>query len=121
MANALTSTLAPALPFLLTASLTDHIIGETIPEEAAAAYRSTWQKILAKTKERPALLEAAENLAKNHNDPDSRSAFHDELRTALAADAAFFEDLKKETIHHFVYHHFHGATHAPANLQATTA
>jgi len=108
LATKLTATLAPALPFLLSAAAgqDEH---EEIPESALAADTSIWQKILPKTKERPPLLEAAVELAKHSRDSDAQAAFGDELRKLLDDDSALFDDLKKEVIHHFVHHHFDAA------------
>ena len=104
LATTLTSTLAPALPYLLTAAPTGQV--RNIPESAMAADTSLWQKILPRTKQRPGLMDAAVNLAKDWKDAGAQAEFRQELRDLLAADAELFDDLKKEVIHHFVYHHF---------------
>lgn len=108
LATKLTDTLAPALPFLLTTQAGGPFTGDEIPESALAADKSIWQKLLPRTKDRPALYEAAIHLAKNSHDAGSQADFAQELRELLRADADLFEDLKKEVIHHFVYHHFDG-------------
>jgi hypothetical protein len=108
LATKLTDTLAPALPFLLTTPTGGQFAGDEIPESALAADKSIWQKLLPRTKDRPALYEAAIHLAKNSHDAGAQAEFAQELRELLNADAELFEDLKKEVIHHFVYHHFDG-------------
>jgi hypothetical protein len=113
LATKLTSTLAPALPFLLTTQAGGQFTGDEIPESALAADKSIWQKILPRTKDRPSVYEAAIQLAKNSHDIGAQSEFSHELSELLESDAALFEDLKKEVIHHFVYHHFDGVP-APA-------
>jgi hypothetical protein len=108
LATKLTDTLAPALPFLLTTQAGGPFTGDEIPESALAADKSIWQKILPRTKDRPALYEAAIHLAKNSHDAGAQAEFSQELRELLDADHDLFEDLKKEVIHHFVHHHFDG-------------
>src|SRR5438874_13574516 len=93
LATTLTSTLAPALPYLLTAAETGQV--QNIPESALAADTSLWQKILPRTKDRPELMEAAVNLAKNSTDAGAQAEFRQELHNLLAADAELFDDLKK--------------------------
>jgi hypothetical protein len=108
LAEKLTATLAPALPFLLTSPATGQFTGDEIPASALAADKSIWQKILPRTKDRPALYESAIHLAKNSHDESAQFEFSHELCDLLETDAALFEDLKKEVIHHFVHHHFDG-------------
>ena len=115
LATKLTSVLAPALPFLLPASATGQTDTEDIPESALAADRSIWQKISPRTADHPALLNAAQHLAFNWHDAGAQEEFQHELRDLLAEDAALFEDLKKEVIHHYVLHHFDST--APMSAQ----
>ena len=109
LADKLTTVLAPALPFLLPASRTGQMDTKDIPQSALEADRSIWQKITPRTTGHPALLAAAQHLAFNSHDSAAQAEFHDELRDLLAEDAALFEDLKKEVIHHCVLHHFDAA------------
>ena len=115
LATKLTSTLAPALPFLLTTQAGGQFTGDEIPQSALAADKSIWQKILPRTKDRPSVYEAAIHLAKNSHDIGAQSEFSHELSELLESDAALFEDLKKEVIHHFVYHHFDGVPELAAH------
>jgi hypothetical protein len=109
LATKLTSTLAPALPYLLSAAAGE-IDREQIPDSALAADREIWQKIAPATKEHSMLMDAAIELAKHCKDPGAQAAFTHELRRLLDEDSALFENLKKEVIHHFVYHHFDPAS-----------
>jgi hypothetical protein len=89
--------------------------GDEIPESALAADKSIWQKILPRIKDRPSIYEAAIQVAKNSHDIGAQSEFSHELSELLESDVALFEDLKKEVIHHFVYHHFDGVPELAAH------
>ena len=81
---------------------------ENIPASALAADTAIWQKIAPRTKQHPELLEAAIHLAKHSRDWDAQEEFQQEVQKLLDEDAALFEDLKKEVIHHCVHHDYDG-------------
>ena len=115
LANKLTCTLAPALPYLVSAT-GEPMEHEQIPASALAADTQIWQKIAPRAREHPELLEAAINLAKHSRDWDAQEVFQQQVQQLLDEDAALFEDLKKEVIHHCVHHDFDGL---PAIAHAT--
>ena len=95
LAATLTTTLAPALPYILAAAQSAaETVGEKITETALAAAKSIWQKI-TKT-ENPFLQQAAREVAKTPNDPDAQASLRLQIRKILEADPNLRAELEKQ-------------------------
>ena len=87
VAAALTATLAPAMPFLM--SQGERIAGEATKALGEAAWKEAqelWARLSADIAKRPGAQEAATELARNANDADAQSALRFQLRKVLEAD-----------------------------------
>lgn len=95
LAATLTTTLAPALPYILCAAQSAvEKVGETLTETAIASAKSIWQKI-TKT-ENPFLQRAAQDVAKAPSDADAKAALRLQIRKILEADPNLRADLEKQ-------------------------
>jgi len=96
LAASLTTALVPLLPYLLKA-------GEKAAEETGKSValqtldwgKSLWAKLKPKVDEKPAALEAAEDVAKAPNDQDAQGALRNQLRKLLEADPSLAEEVKR--------------------------
>ncbi len=96
LAASLTTALVPLLPYLLKA-------GEKAAEETGKSValqtmdwgKSLWAKLKPKVDEKPAALEAAEDVAKAPNDQDAQGALRNQLRKLLEADPSLAEEVNR--------------------------
>lgn len=96
LAASLTTALVPLLPYLLKA-------GEKAAEETGKSValqtldwgKSLWAKLKPKVDEKPAALEAAEDVAKAPNDQDAQGALRNQLRKLLEADSSLAEEVRR--------------------------
>ena len=91
-----TQYLLPALPYLVK-------VGEGAATESGKKLlggawdttKSLWDRVWTKAADKPAALEAAQDLVANPNDTDSQGAWRTQLKKLLAEDAAFATDVEQ--------------------------
>ncbi len=91
LADALVTTLAPALPFLVSG-------GKELVEEAGKALnvelvKKLWGKLRPRVEEKPAAAEAAQEVARAPEDGDALGALRIQLRKILESDPALAAEL----------------------------
>jgi hypothetical protein len=96
LADALTTTLAPVLPFLV-ASGTEAVkaTGKKVGEEAFELGRRLWGKLHKPVAESPRALGAAEEVAEAPEDEDARAGLRRQLVKILEADPNLAAELAK--------------------------
>jgi hypothetical protein len=96
LADALTTTLAPALPYLVSGG-TELVkkAGETLKEEGLELAKKLWARLRPKVEEKPAAIEAAQDVAKAPEDSDAQGALRLQLRKLLEEDASLASELAK--------------------------
>jgi hypothetical protein len=96
LADALTTLLAPALPFLLRGG-TELVeeAGKTLGEEGVALVRKLWGKLRSKVEEKPATAEAAVDVARAPEDADALAALRLQLRKLLEAEPVLTAELAR--------------------------
>ena len=96
LAGAVTTVLAPLLPYLLKA-------GETAAEETGKAVagqswewaKSLWTKVKPAVEAKPAALEAAQDVAQLPEDEDAKSALRNQLKKLLTDDQSLAEEVSR--------------------------
>jgi hypothetical protein len=91
LADALVTTLAPALPFLVSG-------GKELVEEAGKALnvelvKKLWGKLRPRVEEKPVAAEAAQEVARAPEDGDALGALRIQLRKILESDPALAAEL----------------------------
>lgn len=96
LADALTTFLAPAMPYLVSGG--GELVkeaGETLAEKAPEWIKGLWAKLRPKVEEKPAAAEAVQDVAKAPEDADAQAALRIQLRKILEADAPFAAEVAK--------------------------
>jgi hypothetical protein len=94
---ALTAFLAPFLPALLKpAQEAATQLAEKFGEAAVDQAKKLWGRLSEKVRGRPAAVEAAEDVAKDPDDPDARTALQWQLKKLLAEDPDFARELAQQ-------------------------
>jgi hypothetical protein len=96
LAGALTTVLAPLLPYLLKA-------GETAAEETGKAVagqswewaKSLWTRLVPRVEAKPGALEIAQDAAQTPDDQDAQAAFRQLLKKLLTEDQSLAEDVSR--------------------------
>src|SRR6185295_13832735 len=96
LADTLTTFLAPAMPYLVSGGgeLVQEA-GKKLGEGAPEILKSLWAKLRPKVEEKPAAAEAAQDVAKSPEDPDSQAALRVQLRKILEADSSLAAEIAK--------------------------
>jgi hypothetical protein len=96
LADALTTYLAPAMPYLVSGG--GELVkeaGKTLGEKGPEWIKDLWAKLRPKVEEKPAAAEAVQDVAKAPEDADAQAALRLQLRKILEADAAFAAEIAK--------------------------
>lgn len=94
LAQALTTTLIPVLPYLLKAGeKASEEAGKKIAGDSWEYAKDLWAKLRPKVDAKPAALEAANDAARAPDDIDAQAALRLQLRKLLAEDKALATDL----------------------------
>jgi hypothetical protein len=96
LADSLTTFLAPALPYLVSGG--EGLIqeaGKKLGEGGPEILKSLWAKLRPKVEEKPAAAEAAQDVAKAPEDPDSQAALRVQLRKILEADPSLAAEIAR--------------------------
>ncbi len=88
LAQEATRILAPFLPYLLTKAgeKAAEVVGEKFGAELWETAQELWGRLFPKVKEKPAALEAAQDVAANPEDEDAQAALRLQLRKLLSQD-----------------------------------
>src|SRR5829696_1658646 len=94
LADALVITLAPALPYLVSGG-TELVkkAGETLKEEGLELAKKLWARLRPKVEEKPAAIEAVQDVAKAPEDDDAKGALRLQIRKLLEEDASLASEL----------------------------
>jgi hypothetical protein len=96
LADALTTCLAPAMPYLVTGG--QEMVaeaGKKIGEDGLELARKLWGKLRPKVDAAPMAKGAADIVAKTPDDPDARAGLRFQIRQILEADAALASELAR--------------------------
>ncbi len=96
LADALTTFLAPAMPYLVSGG--GELVagaGKKLGESGPEILKSLWAKLRPKVEEKPAAAEAAQDVAKSPEDPDTQAALRVQLRKSLEADSSLAAEIAK--------------------------
>jgi hypothetical protein len=94
LADALTTFLAPALPFLVTGG--EEVVrkaGEKLSEEGLELAKKLWDRLRPKVEASPKAQGAAEEVAEEPGEADARAALRLQLRKILEADPGLAAEL----------------------------
>lgn len=96
LADALTTFLAPAMPYLVSGG-TELVkeAGEAVKEGGLEVAKKLWARLRPKVEEKPAAAEAVQEVAKAPEDPDARAALRLQIRKVLEEDASLAAELAK--------------------------
>lgn len=121
------SALAPALPYLVDAGRgAAKKVGEAAAGTAFEGARKLWKWLRpTAATHRPEVLEAAEDVAKDINNPDTHAAFRQQLRKMLESNPDLQEQLQKVVQLAVVHHNIvdvrgAGAVGVGASVSGTT-
>jgi len=96
LADALTTVLAPVMPYLVSGG--GELVkeaGKALGEKGPEWIKGLWAKLRPKVEEKPAAAEAVQDVAKAPEDADAQAALRLQLRKILEADAAFAAEIAK--------------------------
>jgi len=98
LAHNATDLLAPALPYFVpvAAEAGKEVVKSAASRISEATFRraeALWQKLWPQAQDKPAMLQAAKDLAEMSEDEDAKAAFRLQLRKLLAADDALARDV----------------------------
>ncbi|HEX9945220.1 MAG TPA: hypothetical protein VGG03_24685 [Thermoanaerobaculia bacterium] len=96
LADALTTFLAPALPYLVSGGgeLVQEA-GKKLGEEGVDLLKRLWAKLRPKVEEKPAAAEAVQDVARAPEDTDAQAALRLQLRKILEADSSLASEIAK--------------------------
>src|SRR5215212_2158181 len=96
IADSLTNTLVPLLPYLLKAGeKAAEETGKTVAGESWEWAKSLWLKLKPKVEAKQAALELAEDVAQAPEDEDARAALRVQLKKLLSEDQSFAEEVSR--------------------------
>jgi hypothetical protein len=96
LADALTTFLAPAMPYLVGGGedLVEEA-GKKLGEHGLGLVKTLWAKLRPKVEEKPAATEAAQEVARVPEDADAQAALRVQLRKILEADTSLAAEVAK--------------------------
>ncbi len=96
LASALTTVLAPLLPYLRKAGerAADEA-GKTVAGQSWEWAKSLWNKLQPEVEAKPAALEAAEDVAQSPEDQDAQAAFRQQLKKLLTENQSLAEEVNR--------------------------
>jgi hypothetical protein len=94
LADALTTFLAPAMPYLVSGGgeLVEEA-GKKLGEEGVDLLKKLWAKLRPKVEEKPAAAEAVQDVARAPEDADAQAALRLQLRKILEADSSLASEI----------------------------
>ncbi len=97
LAHDVTTYLTPFLPVLLKKA-GEAVVTETTKKAVGETWDATkalWTRMKSKVEEKPAALEAAQDLATNPNDADSQATLRNQLKKLLNEDQSFATEIEQ--------------------------
>ncbi len=97
LAHDVTTYLTPFLPTLLKKA-GEAVVTETTKKAVGETWDATkalWTRMKSKVEEKPAALEAAQDLAANPNDADSQATLRNQLKKLLNEDQSFATEIEQ--------------------------
>ena len=96
IADSLTNTLVPLLPYLLKAGeKAAEETGKTVTGESWEWAKSLWLKLKPKVEAKQAALELAEDVAQAPEDEDARAVFRQQLKKLLTEDQSLAQEVSR--------------------------